>query len=189
MIAAIAVIAVASTYAAYRINAAKLDAERIALQSSRSTDHDAADAMPAVLAALEPRPIEPDPWVAVESPIAAADPEPSIAASTRRSDVLIPATRGAGVHQQPVPERPAAARATLRKSQKLAGARVGGAVANVAEAPRPDPWQAMRVSLTRCEGDLFARIVCEHRVRRHYCEGRWGETPECGPVVANEHGQ
>jgi hypothetical protein len=48
-------------------------------------------------------------------------------------------------------------------------------------------WEVMNVNLARCTGDLIARIVCEQRVRQRFCEGRWGEVPECATGVTNEH--
>jgi hypothetical protein len=47
----------------------------------------------------------------------------------------------------------------------------------------------MHVSLAGCGGDLIDRIVCDQRVRRRFCEGHWGDAPECGSGVANDHGQ
>ncbi len=58
------------------------------------------------------------------------------------------------------------------------------------EQPRPDPLQLMNEGLARCAGgDLFSRILCDQRVRREYCEGRWGQVPQCSSSVGNEHGQ
>jgi hypothetical protein len=47
----------------------------------------------------------------------------------------------------------------------------------------------MHVGLAGCGGDLIDRIVCDQRVRRRFCEGHWGDAPECGSGVANDHGQ
>jgi len=47
----------------------------------------------------------------------------------------------------------------------------------------------MHASLARCGGDLIDRIVCDQRVRRRFCEGYWGEAPECASGIANDHGQ
>jgi hypothetical protein len=47
----------------------------------------------------------------------------------------------------------------------------------------------MHVSLARCGGDPIARIVCDQRVRRRFCEGHWGEALECASGVANDRGQ
>jgi len=57
------------------------------------------------------------------------------------------------------------------------------------EAPRVDPWQAMSESLARCTGGLFDRIVCDQRVRAQYCDGQWGQVPQCPSRVPNDHGQ
>jgi len=72
----------------------------------------------------------------------------------------------------------------------LAGARVGARVAETSRAlQQPQPWQLLHVSLARCDGDLIARIVCELRVRRQFCQGHWGEAPECASGIKNDHGQ
>jgi hypothetical protein len=71
----------------------------------------------------------------------------------------------------------------------LAAAPVGVPDAETRKARRTDPWQAMHVSLARCGGDLIARIVCDQRVRQRFCEGHWGEAPECASGIANDHGQ
>jgi hypothetical protein len=44
----------------------------------------------------------------------------------------------------------------------------------------------MHVSLARCGGDPIARIVCDQRVRRRFCEGH---ALECASGVANDRGQ
>lgn len=63
--------------------------------------------------------------------------------------------------------------------------------APVVQAPPPvDPMQQMRESLARCAtGGLFDRIVCDQRVRREYCDGRWGTVSQCPSGVSNDHGQ
>jgi len=65
------------------------------------------------------------------------------------------------------------------------------APAPTVQAPPPvDPMQQMRESLARCAtGGLFDRIVCDQRVRREYCDGRWGTVPQCPSGVSNDHGQ
>jgi hypothetical protein len=73
--------------------------------------------------------------------------------------------------------------------QTLASASIGAPDAETRKSRRPDPWEAMHVSLSRCRGDLIARIVCDQRVRRRFCEGHWGEVPECASGVAKDHGQ
>lgn len=51
---------------------------------------------------------------------------------------------------------------------------------------RADPWQEMKQAIGRCPDEGFlGRVVCEQRVRLQYCEGRWGQVPQCpgGPSV------
>lgn len=59
------------------------------------------------------------------------------------------------------------------------------------EAPRPvDPWQRMNEALAGCGSeDLFGRIRCEYRVRTTFCDGHWGEVPQCPGAMVNDHGQ
>jgi len=73
----------------------------------------------------------------------------------------------------------------LKASAAPAIAAVGAPNADTRKARHPDPWEAMNVSLSHCSGDLIDRIVCDQRVRRHFCEGRWGEAPECGSSIAS----
>jgi hypothetical protein len=57
------------------------------------------------------------------------------------------------------------------------------------EAPRPDPWQQLNDSLARCAGGLFDRIVCDQRVRAQFCEGQWGQVPQCPTRTPTDRGQ
>jgi hypothetical protein len=56
------------------------------------------------------------------------------------------------------------------------------------EAAAPDPLQQMRDALAQCSGGIFDRILCDQRVRREYCEGRWGQVPQC-TRSSGDHGQ
>jgi hypothetical protein len=62
-------------------------------------------------------------------------------------------------------------------------------VAQTRATLRADRWKAMHASLGRCDGDLIARVVCDQRVRRHFCEGHWSKVPECSAVAVIERGQ
>lgn len=63
-------------------------------------------------------------------------------------------------------------------------------VPEVREAPRPDALQVMNEGLARCAtGELFSRILCDQRVRREYCDGRWGQVPQCSNNMGNDRGQ
>lgn len=70
----------------------------------------------------------------------------------------------------------------------------------VVEPPKPapareppgvsEPGQAVIEALARCAAeDFFGRIRCEYRVRASFCEGRWGEVPQCPGAPVNDHGQ
>ena len=173
-LAAIATILIAGAYAAYRINATTPDAMGVASQPIGAGEHNAPIAASAVPMAVESKPVEPETTAALQAPIPTTGPEAPKRASTR---------------QRPVPELQAPVGATPPVAQTLVAAPVGAPVAETREAPRPDPWRAMHVSLARCGGDLIARIVCDQRVRRRFCEGHWGEAPECASGVTSDHGQ
>ena len=187
LVAAIATILIIGGYDAYRINVATPDAMGVASQPIGAVENTATPATPAVLIAVESKPVEPDRTAAVQTPIPATEPEAPKRASGRQRPVPVPATARASAHQRPVPERQAAVGATPPVAHSLAAARVG--VAETRKALWRDPGQVMQVSLARCSGDLIARIVCEQRVRRHVCEGHWGEAPECASGVNYDHRQ
>ena len=189
LVAAIATILIVGAYDGYRINVATPDAMGVASHPIGAPENKATTATPAVPVAVESTPVEPERTAALQAPIPATDAEAPKRASVRQGPVSVPATKRARAHQRPVPERQAPVGATPPVAHGLAAARVGARVAQTSKALRPDSWHVMHVSLARCGGDLIARIVCDQRVRRHFCEGHWGETPECGSGVANEHGQ
>ena len=51
--------------------------------------------------------------------------------------------------------------------------------------PRVDPWQQMGEAIGRCPSGFLDRVICEQRVRLQYCDGHWGQVPQCpgGPSV------
>jgi ribosomal protein L40E len=183
-LAAIATILIAGAYAAYRINAATPDAMGVASQPVGAGEHNARTVASAVPMAVESKPVEPETTAALQAPIPTTNPETPKRASVRQRPGPVPATKDASVRQRQAP-----AGSTLPVTQTLAAAHVGALAAETRIARRPDPWQAMHVSLARCDGDLLARIVCDQRVRRRFCEGHWGEAPECASGVANDRGQ
>ena len=174
LLAYIATILIAGAYAAYRINAAKPDAMGVASQPIGAGQHNAPTAASAVPMAVESKPAEPEPTAALQAPIPTTNPE---------------APKQASARQRPVPQLQARIGATPPVAKSPAAARVGAPVAEMGKARQPHPWQTMHVSLARCSGDLIARIVCDQRVRRRFCEGHWGEAPECASRVANDRGQ
>ena len=48
------------------------------------------------------------------------------------------------------------------------------------ESAVPDRWQVLRAAVARCAKENFlAGFVCDQRARLQYCDGHWGEVPEC----------
>ena len=186
---AVATILIAGAYSAYRNNATVPDVMEVASQPIGAGEHNAPTAASAVPMAVESKPVEPETTAALQAPIPTTNPEAPKRASARQRPVPVPATKHASARQRPVPELQAPVGATQPVAQTLAAAPVGAPVAETPKARGPDPWQAMHVSLARCGGDLIARIVCDQRVRRRFCEGHWGEAPECASGVANDRGQ
>ena len=89
---------------------------------------------------------------------------------------------GASTHvQRPrstAPARPAEAPATppgpaTPKVQRMA--------ATAVPAPQPDEhWTRMNDDLSRCtREDFINRVICDQRVRIHYCGGYWGKVAQC----------
>ncbi|MGE5128336.1 MAG: double zinc ribbon domain-containing protein [Sphingomonadaceae bacterium] len=189
LVAAIATILIVAAYDVYRINVATRDAMGVASQPVGAAQNNATTATPAVPVAVASTPVEPERTAALQAPIPATKAEASKRPSVRQRPVPVPATKRASARQRPLPERHAPVGATPPLAHGLAAARAGARVAQTGKALRPDPWRVMHVSLARCGGDLIARIVCDQRVRRRFCEGHWGEAPECASGIANDHGQ
>ncbi len=195
---ATATILIAGAYTAYRNNAAMPDVAKIASQPIATAVHSPPTAGSVVAMAEESKPLEPETTAALPAPIPTSDPEAPKRASVHQRPVPVPATKHVSTRQRPVPA-PATKHASVRQrpvpeaptpvAQTLAAAPVDAPAAETREARRPDPWEAMHASLASCGGDLIARIVCDQRVRRRFCEGRWGEAPECASRVAYDHRQ
>jgi hypothetical protein len=185
-LAAIATILIAAAYFAYRINAATPDTIGIASQSIGSGDHNAPIAMSAVPMPVEANAVERETTIAVEAPVLNTKPEAPKRASVRQRLVPAPATKRANAHQHPVLESQASV--TPRVTRSAPAAPIGTPAGQTRQVPQRDPQQAMPLSLADCAGGLIARMVCDQRVRRRFCEGHWGEAPECASVV-NDRGQ
>jgi hypothetical protein len=63
------------------------------------------------------------------------------------------------------------------------------APAPVVRVTPPDRVQLLAGALARCTGDFLARFGCEHRTRAQYCDGQWGQIPQCPAGISNDHGQ
>jgi hypothetical protein len=171
LLAAVAAILIAGAYAAYRIPATEPDALAIASPPSDAGEHHVAMAAPPVPAAPQPKGLEPETTKVLDAPMPAINAETPKRPSARPRPVQAPA------------------RATPPVAQRRAAAPVREAAAQTHKARPPDPRQTMQVALASCGGDLIDRIACDQRVRRHYCQGQWGRTPECSSGVAKDHGQ
>jgi ribosomal protein L40E len=199
---AMGTILIIAAYHVYRNDVAMPDAMRVSSQHTEITETTATPA-PAAPAAVESSLVEaermaglpappgstydnaPTPASANQSPVPVPDTK---RASAQQRPAAVSATKRASAHQASVPERQARA-ATSRGPHRIAATRDSARVARTSKKLRSDPWQLMQVSLGRCGGDLIARIVCGQRVRRHFCEGRWGEVPHCSSGIVNDHGQ
>ena len=184
LVAATATVLIAGAYAAYRITT---DTPEVASRASITAAHTAFVATPAATTVVDLQPFEPAATSALPTPMAATDPAPSKGASADPRPFAVPAKPRAGARQHPPPRAPVSATAPVSRGR--APANGGAPVAQIQTPLRPTHWQAMHESLARCGGDLLARIVCEQRVRLHFCEGHWGVAPECAGGIVNEHGQ
>ena len=59
--------------------------------------------------------------------------------------------------------------------------RVQQARANIAPTPASaDDGQTLATMLEKCSEEKFlAGVICEQKVRLRYCEGKWGQVPQC----------
>ena len=52
--------------------------------------------------------------------------------------------------------------------------------------PTPDRGQILAANLSRCEREnAVVGFLCKERARLQYCEGHWGEAPQCPTVALN----
>ncbi len=108
-------------------------------------------------------------------------PLPSKADAAKRANAR---QRIAPVEAAPPSPEPAPAPPTIAAAPTVAPA------PEIREAPKPDALQVMQESLARCAtGNVVERIFCDQRVRREYCDGRWGQVPQCSSGVPNDRGQ
>lgn len=189
LIAALGAILIAGAYSSHYINAVTPGAMEFVSEAVGAAEPDALAATPTVAVALERGPVEPETAAAVQAPIPAADSDAQQRASARHRPATVPATKRASAHQRPAPERSTPVGATQRGTHSPRAAPVGVPVAEISKKPGPDRWQAMYASLARCSGDLIARIACDQRVYRQFCEGHWGSAPACANGVGNDRGQ
>jgi hypothetical protein len=145
---------------------------------------------------------------AVESPTApsiAPASTPGAIASPSAAATPVPAGSAAAIVEPPIPATKGDAPKRPRRTEKAPVAPpppepappppvVVAAPAPpppvVREAPRVDPFQAMNDAIARCpRDDISGRASCEQRLRAQYCEGHWGQVPQCASIPYVDHGQ
>jgi hypothetical protein len=189
IVAALAAIVSLGAYDAYRVHGAKPAVMETAEKAPPAPETYGTTATAAAPADAESKPVEPEQAAPVQLPVPADTVEATQRAPVGQRQAPVPRALHASAHQHPVPARHVPAGKTTAAAHRPAVARGGARVAHSGKARRQDPSPVMHVSLASCEGDLLARIVCDQRVRRDRCEGRWGEAPECPSGIVNEHGQ
>jgi hypothetical protein len=192
----VATILIAGAYAGYRITEAKPDAMEVASQPIAAGEHKAPTVVSAVPMAVESKPVEAEPTAVLQVSIPTANSEAPKRASARQRPLPQPRVR---VGTTP---RVARSRATVAVGSPVSESgkartpdswqqemKVSSPVSESAKARTPDSWQEeMKASLASCGGNLIAHILCDQRVRRRFCEGHWGEAPECSSFVASDRG-
>jgi ribosomal protein L40E len=184
LLTAIATILIVGAYVAYRITAATPDAIEIASQPIAASELNAPAAPSAVPVSAESKPVDSETIAALRAATSTTTTGAPKGVSARQRPVPGSTMKRASPRQSPVPRRQAPGEAT----RPVAVAGGGAAVAHNRKTRQPDRWQTMHVSLGRCGGDLIARMVCDQRMRRGFCAGRWGEAPECASM-ASDRGQ
>ena len=199
--AVIATIVIVGAYQAYRMKVATPDTIGDASRPIVAADNNGTTAPPAAPPTGKSKPAEPEIPASLLAPIPMMNTETPKLTSLIQPPASVPATRRASAHRSRVPaatkrasahqrpERKSPTGATASVARDGAAARGHSRAMQTSKALRPDRWHVMQVSLARCGGDLFARIACDQRVRRQFCEGHWGVAPECASGVVNEHGQ
>lgn len=181
----IATILIVGAYGAYWIIAATPDVTEVVLPLIETNEHEAT--VSAVLTTLGSKPEELETPATLQVTIPSTKPGPPKRASAQQRQRPTPAAKQASARQRPVPEVNASVGTKPPLAQIPTDAPLGARIAQTRKA-EPRNRQTMHVSVAQCGGDLTARILCDQRVRRRFCEGHWGEAPDCTSVV-NDRGQ
>ena len=66
-----------------------------------------------------------------------------------------------------------------------------GAAATAPETqapPTPDRLQLLAAAVARCEREnVLVGLFCKERARLQYCEGQWGDAPQCPSVALSKN--
>lgn len=176
--AAIAAILIAGAYAAHRLRVTAKPDALAGVGQAAGFDH--ASTTTGLPVAPTPTALRPaaSPQGSAENPAGAPAPNPAAKADAPKR--AKPKQNVA----QPAPPSP------MPEVQTIAAAPAPAPVLEPPEPPRPNPWQSMNDGLARCaDNNLLDHIICDQRVRLQYCNGYWGQVPQCPGGVANDHGQ
>lgn len=111
-------------------------------------------------------PIHPRPAQKPAAALSARELPAAIRSAANPASSAKPVSEPAVVTEPSPPEPVAAAKAA---SPPAAGAVV-----------KPGKWERMNMALRACaNGSLLGSLVCEQKVRWQYCEGQWGQVPQC----------
>jgi len=202
VLVAIVTVLIASAYSVYRTGVSPTVAKSVVSQPGNTVGYDELAPKPVGPIAAQsqlanPRELDVSATTPVSPAPVASKPlvsEPIVVAGPTNVGGDAEATHGPAAMPTPLPAPKHATAQQRSMGQRRAASPPAGAH-NVAAARPTDShnavhaahWEVMNVNLARCTGDLIARIVCEQRVRQRFCEGRWGEVPECATGVTNEH--
>ncbi|MET0204670.1 MAG: hypothetical protein ABW276_10190 [Casimicrobiaceae bacterium] len=105
------------------------------------------------------------------------------AKSETKSDAKAPVkTPGGAASAMPGAAPAPSASAPAARAQPPAPAQVAPPPA----APVQDHWAQMAAAQRECQKEnVFARVICDQKVRMRYCRDHWGTLPQCPGAVAN----
>ena len=98
-----------------------------------------------------------------------------------------PLRDAASASKGPPPPTAIAARDVAAEPQPAPVAAAGTEVVLAAPEPQappaPDRWQQLAAAVSRCEREnVLVGLFCKERARLQYCEGHWGDAPQCPTV-------
>lgn len=180
LVAALVVVLVIATYIARQIQKSRHAEEpQVAEQPAPTNAGAMSNAVSVMPPGLSPKNVAETRPPNMTGAIPADESAPMPAPQVKRANAK---PRNVPIEVVPVPAEPV--------PEPVAVAPMPMPVPEVRVAPKPDPMQLMAEGLARCAtGGLFDRILCDQRVRREYCDGRWGQVPQCPSGVPNDHGQ
>jgi len=120
-----------------------------------------------------------------EVEVVTAPAEPALPATLRKEPARTERARAAPRVAPPMP----ASSVPLGPQEEILPRVAPVVVAAAPPAPPPDRWQLLASGLSRCSGNVFSRLGCEQAIRSKFCEGYWGDVPQCPAGIPNDHGQ